>query len=187
MKCKFLKHPLPFHLITVPSLALPNNQSTQHHRQPQPKTTVSYPTQNTQKQYTQQQRPFNRLPSSSMFSSIRLMARRTTIPTLTTTTKAAATTVVPSIRSFSSETPTKEESIETKLREIVAATHVSVEDISGGCGSMYKIFVVSPEFEGLALVKQHRLVQKAIAGEIADMHGLTLKTQTEKKFKATKK
>jgi|TARA_B100000780_G_C20649708_1_gene258829 stress-induced morphogen len=50
---------------------------------------------------------------------------------------------------------------------------------------MYKIFVVSPEFEGLALVKQHRLVQKAIAGEIADMHGLTLKTQTAKKYKAS--
>ena len=79
----------------------------------------------------------------------------------------------------------KEDQIAKKLREVVAATHVEVEDISGGCGSMYRVMVVSPEFEGLALVKQHRLVQKAIAGEIANMHGLTLKTMTEKKYKAS--
>ena len=50
----------------------------------------------------------------------------------------------------------KEDQIAKKLREVVAATHVEVEDISGGCGSMYRVMVVSPEFEGLALVKQHR-------------------------------
>lgn len=79
----------------------------------------------------------------------------------------------------------KEDQIAKKLREVVAATHVEVEDISGGCGSMYRVMVVSPEFEGLALVKQHRLVQKAIASEIADMHGLTLKTISEKKYQAS--
>lgn len=79
----------------------------------------------------------------------------------------------------------KEDQIAKKLREVVAATHVEVEDISGGCGSMYRVMVVSPEFEGLALVKQHRLVQKAIASEIADMHGLTLKTVSEKKYQAS--
>ena len=79
----------------------------------------------------------------------------------------------------------KEDQIAKKLREVVAATHVEVEDISGGCGSMYRVMVVSPEFEGLALIKQHRLVQKAIASEIADMHGLTLKTVSEKKYQAS--
>lgn len=111
-------------------------------------------------------------------SSLRSLARRTTI---TTSYSATSTKMLFS----SSAVPSKEEKIQQKLRDIVAATHVEVEDISGGCGSMYKIFVVSPEFEGLALVKQHRLVQKAIAGEIADMHGLTLKTQTAKKYKAS--
>ena len=80
----------------------------------------------------------------------------------------------------------KEDQIAEKLRDVVAATHVEVEDISGGCGSMYKVLVVSPEFEGLGLVKQHRLVQKAIASEIADMHGLTLKTISEKKWQKSK-
>ena len=102
------------------------------------------------------------------------------------TTRPSITSFL-SFNSFSTDTEiSKENAIETKLREVVAATHVNVEDISGGCGSMYKIFVVSPEFEGLALVKQHRLVQKAIAGEIADMHGLTLKTQTAKQYKKSK-
>ena len=111
-------------------------------------------------------------------TTLRTLARRSTT-TLAAPRSAALFSSTPS-----ATPPSKETQIETKLRDIVAATHVEVEDISGGCGSMYKIFVVSPEFEGLALVKQHRLVQKAIAGEIADMHGLTLKTQTAKKFKA---
>lgn len=88
--------------------------------------------------------------------------------------------------SFFSTEGSKENQIATKLKDVIAATHVEVEDISGGCGSMYRVLVVSPEFEGLALVKQHRLVQKAIASDIADMHGLTLKTLTEKKFQSKK-
>ena len=63
--------------------------------------------------------------------------------------------------------------MESILRdELVPVNHVVVEDISGGCGSMYKMLVVSDEFEGLNKVKQHRLVQRALATEIADMHGL---------------
>ena len=91
------------------------------------------------------------------------------------------------LRSFASAMMegSKEDQIAKKLRDVVAATHVEVEDISGGCGSMYRVMVVSPKFEGLTLVKQHRLVQKAIASEIADMHGLTLKTITEKKYRAS--
>ena len=90
-----------------------------------------------------------------------------------------------SARHFSADA-SKENQIAAKLKDVIAATHVEVEDISGGCGSMYRVLVVSPEFEGLALVKQHRLVQKAIASEIADMHGLTLKTLSEKKFQSMK-
>jgi stress-induced morphogen len=115
------------------------------------------------------------------------LRRATTAAAASTAPFAAAPARWTTHRPFSSALPlSKEDAIEKKLRNVMAATHVQVDDISGGCGSMYKIFVVSPEFEGLALVKQHRLVQKAIAGEIADMHGLTLKTQTAKQFKKTK-
>ena len=72
--------------------------------------------------------------------------------------------------------------MENILREELGADHVKIEDISGGCGSMYKMFVVSEEFEGLNKIKQHRLVQRALASEIADMHGLILDTMPASKY-----
>ncbi|CAG0922644.1 unnamed protein product [Notodromas monacha] len=36
---------------------------------------------------------------------------------------------------------------------------VTVQDISGGCGSMYEVHVTDAEFKGMPVVKQHRLVQ----------------------------
>ena len=83
----------------------------------------------------------------------------------------------------SSSSGTPEEKMQAVLRDELGAEFVEIEDISGGCGSMYKMFVVSAEFEGLNQVKQHRLVQRALASEIADMHGLTLKTLAASKFK----
>ena len=90
---------------------------------------------------------------------------------------------------FSSESVNNNEAPELKmeniLREELGADHVKIEDISGGCGSMYKMFVVSEEFEGLNKIKQHRLVQRALASEIADMHGLILDTMPASKYSET--
>jgi BolA-like protein 3 len=92
-------------------------------------------------------------------------------------------------RLFSSESVNNNETPESKmeniLREELGANHVAIEDISGGCGSMYKMVVVSEEFEGINKVKQHRLVQRALANEIADMHGLILDTKPASQFTAT--
>ncbi|KAK8394827.1 hypothetical protein O3P69_005952 [Scylla paramamosain] len=38
------------------------------------------------------------------------------------------------------------------------ATAVEVEDISGGCGAMYEVWVEAPDFKGLSRVKQHKLI-----------------------------
>ena len=84
------------------------------------------------------------------------------------------------VETSNAETP--ESKMESILRDELGANHVVVEDISGGCGSMYKMLVVSDEFEGLNKVKQHRLVQRALATEIADMHGLILDTIPSSKF-----
>ena len=70
---------------------------------------------------------------------------------------------------------------ETKLINILkskfpTATDIAVVDISGGCGSMYEVFVESPEFKGLRLVKQHKLVTEALKGDIQDMHGIRIST-----------
>ena len=42
---------------------------------------------------------------------------------------------------------------------------------------MYSIDIESPLFQGVPLVKQHRMVKSALKKEIAEMHGLTLTTK----------
>ena len=83
-------------------------------------------------------------------------------------------TAPPRVRLLSTETPS--EAMEAKLRDQLDAVAVTVEDVSGGCGAMYKAYVESPKFAGLNTVKQHKLVQGVLKAEIAEMHGFTLKT-----------
>ena len=47
----------------------------------------------------------------------------------------------------------------------------------GGCGSMYKVSVESPMFEGKSLVKQHRMVTEVLRSEISEMHAITIDTK----------
>jgi len=54
-----------------------------------------------------------------------------------------------------------------------------VNDVSGGCGSMYAIEIVSQRFEGLSMVKQHRIVNEVLAEEIKGWHGVQLRTKVE--------
>lgn len=78
------------------------------------------------------------------------------------------------------------EKIATILRQVLAATHVAVEDESaqhaGHAGSAsggghYRVTVVSSQFEGKTLVARHRLVYDALAKEMQhDIHALALTT-----------
>ena len=70
----------------------------------------------------------------------------------------------------------KSQNLLTILKGSLKTEDVIVEDISGGCGSMYHVEVTSSVFKGLNKVKQHRMVQDAIKKEVKDMHGLTVKT-----------
>jgi BolA-like protein 3 len=72
---------------------------------------------------------------------------------------------------------TREEAMRQSLVSSLEATHCVVEDVSGGCGSMYKLEIESKQFKGLSLVKQHKLVTSILKKEIGDMHGLTIKTK----------
>lgn len=54
---------------------------------------------------------------------------------------------------------------------------LEVQDISGGCGSMYGLDIVSPRFKGLTVIKQHKLVNSVLAEEIKGWHGVQLKTK----------
>lgn len=54
-------------------------------------------------------------------------------------------------------------------------------------GQHFQALVISPEFEGLPLVKQHQKVMSALAGAFAaDLHALSLKTFTPEKWAAQK-
>lgn len=56
-------------------------------------------------------------------------------------------------------------------------TKFQVQDISGGCGSMYAIEIESPKFKGLTVIKQHKLVNQVLKEEIAQWHGVQLRTR----------
>ncbi len=58
------------------------------------------------------------------------------------------------------------------------ANKIIVQDISGGCGSMFDVFVESVEFKDLRLVKRHKLITEALKNEIKSMHGLTIYAAT---------
>ena len=78
---------------------------------------------------------------------------------------------------------TNEASIKHLLTSELRASTLAIEDTSGGCGAFFRLLVVSPAFEGLSLVKQHRLVNATLKPHIANLHGLTLTTFTEEQWK----
>jgi stress-induced morphogen len=60
----------------------------------------------------------------------------------------------------------------------LAPSAVTVTDISGGCGSFFKVEVEAAGFAGKPVLAQHRLVQGILKAEIAEMHGITVVTTT---------
>ena len=90
-----------------------------------------------------------------------------------------------SLRCFSDEASASPSNAEMSLINILkgkfpSATDIAVVDISGGCGSMYEVYVESPDFKGIRLVKQHQMVSEALKGEIKEMHGIRISTSASK-------
>jgi len=71
----------------------------------------------------------------------------------------------------------KERQIWEMLMRELQCTSLEVQDISGGCGSMYGIDIVSERFRGLGMLKQQRLVNEVLGEEIKGWHGVQLKTR----------
>jgi len=65
-------------------------------------------------------------------------------------------------------------------RHFPKATEVEVEDTSGGCGSFYRIRIVSIDFNGKSLLQQHKLVNQALGDEVKKFHGLNIQTVAKK-------
>ena len=71
------------------------------------------------------------------------------------------------------------DSIRTLLAEAFPdASELDVEDRTG-TGDHFQVTVASASFQGLSLLEQHRLVNEALAGALADgtIHELRIKTK----------
>ncbi|UKZ76960.1 hypothetical protein TrVFT333_004676 [Trichoderma virens FT-333] len=70
---------------------------------------------------------------------------------------------------------------ESSIAAILAAklnpTSLLVQDISGGCGSMYAIDITSPAFKGLNMLKQQRMVNAALGDLVKEWHGVQIRTR----------
>ncbi|RCI14746.1 hypothetical protein L249_6687 [Ophiocordyceps polyrhachis-furcata BCC 54312] len=71
---------------------------------------------------------------------------------------------------------TAERSVASLLTSKLSPTKLLVQDISGGCGTMYAIHVASPLFRGHSLLKQQRMVNLALGDLVKSWHGLQLRT-----------
>ena len=66
-----------------------------------------------------------------------------------------------------------EASLSTKLTAALNASHVTIEDMSGGCGQAFNAVIVSEEFKGKTLLQRHRLVNGVLKEEIRAIHAWT--------------
>ena len=81
------------------------------------------------------------------------------------------------IRSLSSQNTSPSQHISDKLSEMLTVHKIDVQDISGGCGAMFQIYIQADEFNGMRTLQQHKLVKSILKEEVANMHGLTIKTE----------
>jgi acid stress-induced BolA-like protein IbaG/YrbA len=76
--------------------------------------------------------------------------------------------------------------VEALIKAEIPDAQVQVQDLTGG-GDHLQAIVVSSQFEGKSLVKQHQLVYGAVrqAMDSEAIHALALKTYTPEAWKAT--
>ncbi|KAH0353702.1 hypothetical protein KCU83_g3054, partial [Aureobasidium melanogenum] len=111
-----------------------------------------------------------------------LLPRNTLSATFTTTSGRRSNSLDASAEAPSAvEAPDyldeKELHIFQKLAAELSPTKLEVQDVSGGCGSMYALDIVSAKFKGMSVIKQHRLVNAVLKDEIKGWHGVQLKTK----------
>jgi acid stress-induced BolA-like protein IbaG/YrbA len=73
------------------------------------------------------------------------------------------------------------EQVASMIKTALPDAEVHVQDLTGG-GDHYQVTVVSTQFEGLPLIRQHQMVYGAVQGAMATeaIHALALKTFTPK-------
>ena len=80
-----------------------------------------------------------------------------------------------------------EHPVATALKAGLDASRVEVQAEGSGCGQKLQILVVAKDFEGLTMIKQHRLVNTVAKDELAKVHAFHVKTYTPAKWAARRK
>lgn len=108
-------------------------------------------------------------------------AQRRPFATPYSTTPAAA---APQSETSTAATPEKpdylddaESQIWDKLVAEFSPSELMVQDVSGGCGSMYGIEIASEKFRGTNMLKQQRMVNAVLGEEMKGWHGVQLRTK----------
>jgi len=70
-----------------------------------------------------------------------------------------------------------ESTIWDKLVAEFAPSELIVQDVSGGCGSMYAIDITSAKFKGANMLKQQRMVNAVLGDMMKEWHGVQLRTK----------
>lgn len=75
--------------------------------------------------------------------------------------------------------------VEALIKAEIPDAQVQVQDLTGG-GDHLQAIVISSQFEGKSLVKQHQLVYGALSQQMATeaIHALALKTYTPEAWEA---
>ncbi|XP_017106224.1 uncharacterized protein [Drosophila bipectinata] len=73
-----------------------------------------------------------------------------------------------------------------KLKEELNTQYVNVDDDSDGCGAKFSATIVSEVFVGKTLLEKHRLVNKALAEELKEIHAFSQKTYTPEEWEKVK-
>jgi len=75
------------------------------------------------------------------------------------------------------------EQLKSRIETLAPGTSAEVMDLTGTLDH-YKAIVISPAFEGMITIKQHRAVLALFDKEIAsnEVHALTLKTFSPKQY-----
>ncbi|WYZ40985.1 hypothetical protein EsH8_IV_001326 [Colletotrichum jinshuiense] len=70
-----------------------------------------------------------------------------------------------------------ESTIWDKLVTEFTPSELIVQDVSGGCGSMYAIDITSAKFKGANMLKQQRMVNAVLGDMMKQWHGVQLRTK----------
>lgn len=78
------------------------------------------------------------------------------------------------------------DTLTSTLKSKLDASHVEIEDMSGGCGQAFSAIIVSSQFDKKTLLARHRLVNSALKTEIAAIHAWTPRCYTLEQWEKEK-